>query len=153
MSTTVQLVLSEDVPHLGRMGDVVSVRAGYARNYLIPRKLAVSATLRNVKQLDHEKRVIAKRVEKRMDEAKSIAQRLEGVSLTISRRVTEEEKLYGSVNEKDIREALKNEGFDIEKSKIALETPIKNLGVFNVTIGLAADISAAIKVWVVAAED
>lgn len=153
MSTTVQLVLSEDVPHLGRMGDVVNVRAGYARNYLIPRKLAVAATPRNVKQLDHEKRVIAKRVEKRMDEAKSVAQRLEGVSLTIPRRVTAEEKLYGSVNEKDIQEALNNEGFDIEKSKITLEAPIKNLGVFNVTIGLAADISAAIKVWVVAAED
>ena len=153
MSTNVQLVLSEDVPNVGRMGDVVSVRAGYARNYLLPRKLAVVATPRNVKQLEHEKRVINKRVEKRLDEAKSLADKLEGVSLTITRKVTEDEKLYGSVTTRDIDEALRREGFEVERSKIILETPIKNLGVFNVTLDLAGGISPEIKVWVVAEED
>lgn len=153
MSSTMQLVLSEDVAHLGRMGDVVTVRAGYARNYLIPRKLAVAATSRNVKRLEHEKRVVQKRVDKRLEEAKSMAERLEGVSLTITRKVTHDEKLYGSVTVRDIGEALKAEGFDIDGSKIVLSAPIKNLGVFNVTLNLTGDISAEIKVWVVAEEE
>ncbi len=153
MSSTVQLVLSEDVANLGRMGDVVTVRAGYARNFLIPRKLAVAATPRNVKRLEHEQRVIQKRVDKRLAEAKSVAERLEGVSLTITRKVTHDEKLYGSVTVRDIAEALKVEGFEIEVSKIILAAPIKNLGVFNVTLKLAAEISAEIKVWVVAEEE
>jgi large subunit ribosomal protein L9 len=147
-----QLVLAEDVPHLGHMGDVVTVKAGYARNYLLPRKLAVVATPRNVKQLEHQKRVIAKRAEKRVQEAQSRAQRLEGISITLARRVTEEEKLYGSVTPRDIEHALQDEGFDVDHRSIEVPQAIKNLGVFNVKIHLAPQVSVDIKVWVVAEE-
>jgi large subunit ribosomal protein L9 len=147
-----QLVLSEDVPNLGHMGDVVKVKAGYARNYLLPRNLAVVATPRNIKRLEHEKRVIGKRLEKRLEEARSQAERLEGISVTIARKVTEEEKLYGSVTSRDVEEALREEGFDIERQQIEIPKAIKNLGVFNVTIHLAREVSVEIKVWVVAEE-
>lgn len=152
MGSQMQLVLSEDVPNLGHMGDVVKVKAGYARNYLLPRNLAVVATPRNIKRLEHEKRVIGKRLEKRLEEARSQAERLEGISVTIARKVTEEEKLYGSVTSRDVEEALREEGFDIERQQIEIPKAIKNLGVFNVTIHLAREVSVEIKVWVVAEE-
>ena len=152
MSSQMQLVLAEDVPHLGHMGDVVTVKAGYARNYLLPRKLAVVATPRNVKQLEHQKRVIAKRAEKRLQDAQAQAERLEGISITIARRVTEEEKLYGSVTPRDIEQALHEEGLEVDYRKIEVPQAIKNLGVFNVKVHLAPEVKVEIKVWVVAEE-
>ncbi|MCD6498434.1 MAG: 50S ribosomal protein L9 [Deltaproteobacteria bacterium] len=147
-----QLILAEDVPHLGQMGDVVNVRRGYARNYLLPRKLAVAATERNVKEMEHHRRVIDSRRAKILEDARSRAAKLSGTSVTIVRKVAEEEKLYGSVTERDVQTALAAEGFDLEMRQIGLEHHIKNLGVFTVPIHLAHGIDVDVKVWVVAEE-
>ncbi len=149
MGSTVQVILAEDVPNLGHMGDLVTVKRGYARNYLLPKKLAVIATERNRKELEHHKRVLQRKLAKRLEEAKSLAEKLEGVSLTIPRKVAEDEKLYGSVSERDIQKALAEEGFEVEARQILLERHIKNIGMFDVPIRLAKDVEVTIKVWVV----
>ena len=152
MASTIQVILAEDVPHLGSMGDLVTVRRGYARNYLLPRKLAVAATERNVKQLQHQKRIMEQKAAKRLEEARSVAEKLKDVSLVIEKKVAEEEKLYGSVTERDIQHALADQGFSIEPRQILLEKHIKNLGVFTVPIRLANEVEVPLKVWVVAEE-
>jgi len=146
-----QVILREDVESLGATGQVVNVKDGYARNYLIPRGLAVHATKRNVKRFDHEKRVIAKRDTKRRKEAQSLKERLEALSLTIAKHTGEEDKLFGAVTNREIADALKEEtGLEIDRKSIHLEQPIKSLGVYSVELKLARDVAATIKVWVVA---
>jgi large subunit ribosomal protein L9 len=145
-----QVILSEEIPSLGRTGEVVTVKNGYGRNYLIPRGMAVLATPRNVKRLDHEKRVIEKRDEKRQLDAQATKSKLEAVSLTIAKHTGEEDKLFGSVTTRDIADALKEEGFEIDKRVIQLEQPIKALGVYTVPLRLGHEITAALKLWVVA---
>jgi large subunit ribosomal protein L9 len=145
-----QVILSEEIPSLGRTGEVVTVKNGYGRNYLIPRGMAVLATPRNVKRLDHEKRVIEKRDEKRQLDAQATKSKLEAVSLTIAKHTGEEDKLFGSVTTRDIADALKEEGFEIDKRVIQLEQPIKALGVYIVFLCLGHEITAALKLWVVA---
>ncbi len=153
MASTIQVILAEDVPHLGGMGELVTVRRGYARNYLLPRKLAMVATERNVRQLQHQKRVLELKLAKRLEEARSVADKLKDVSLVIEKKVAEEEKLYGSVTERDIQKALAAEGFAIEVPQILLDKHIKNLGVFTVSVKLAREVEVPVKVWVVAEEE
>jgi large subunit ribosomal protein L9 len=145
-----QVILREEISSLGHTGEVVTVKNGYGRNYLIPRGLAVMATPRNVKRLDHEKRVIDKRDEKRQLDAEATKSKLEAVSLTIAKHTGEEDKLFGSVTTRDIADALKEEGFDVDKRVIALEQPIKALGVYTVPLKLGREITAELKLWVVA---
>lgn len=145
-----QVILREEISSLGHTGEVVTVKNGYGRNYLIPRGLAVMATPRNVKRLDHEKRVIDKRDEKRQLAAEATKSKLEAVSLTIAKHTGEEDKLFGSVTTRDIADALKEEGFDVDKRVIALEQPIKALGVYTVPLKLGREITAELKLWVVA---
>jgi large subunit ribosomal protein L9 len=145
-----QVILREEISSLGHTGEVVTVKNGYGRNYLIPRGLAVMATPRNVKRLDHEKRVIDKRDEKRQLAAEATKSKLEAVSLTIAKHTGEEDKLFGSVTTRDIADALKEEGFDVDKRLIALEQPIKALGVYTVPLKLGREITAELKLWVVA---
>ncbi len=152
MGSTIRLILAEDVPNLGSMGDLVTVRRGYARNYLLPRDLAVAATERNVKQLQHHKRMMETKLAKRLEEARSVADKLKEVSLVIEKKVAEEEKLYGSVTERDIQKALEAQGFSVDVGQILLEKHIKNLGVFTVPIHLAKEVEVPVKVWVVAEE-
>jgi large subunit ribosomal protein L9 len=145
-----QVILCEDITNLGQTGDLLTVKDGYARNYLLPRGLAVLATSRNVRRLDHEKRVIAQRDAKRRKDAQSIKDKVEGLSLTIGANVGEDEKLFGSVTNRDIAEALVAEGVEIDRRQILLDQPIKALGVYTVDVKLARDVTAALKVWVVA---
>jgi large subunit ribosomal protein L9 len=145
-----QVILIEDVPNLGEIGQEVKVKPGYARNYLLPRKLAVTASTGGAKRLQHEKRIAeakAKRVRVADD---ALAKKLEQLSLTIARKVGEQEKLFGSVTAIDIEAALTEEKLPVDRRKILLNEPIKTLGVFEVPVRLRQDLETKIKVWVVA---
>lgn len=147
-----QVILREDVEHLGRTGEIVSVREGYGRNFLIPRGLAVIASSRNVKQLEHDKRVIAQRESKLLRNAEALKAKLEGLSLNIAKQAGEGDKLFGSVTPKEIAEELAAKGVTIDRKKLRLEEPIRSLGVHPVQVALGRDVTAEIKVWVVAAD-
>lgn len=144
-----QVILREDVEHLGRIGDLVSVADGFGRNFLLPRKKAVLATTKNVKALEHEKRVIAERAKKLLDESTALARRIGSVSITIDRQAGEEDKLFGSVTAMDIHEALKKEGIDVDRKRIQLEEPIKRLGEYAVPVKLQQAVTAELKLFVV----
>lgn len=145
-----KVILREDMKSLGKMGEVVKVTPGYARNYLIPKGLAVEAVTKNIRALEHEKRVIQDRARKILDKAKGLAGELSAVSLTIKARAGEEEKLFGSVTAMDIAEALKEKGFAVDKKKILLDEPIKRLGAYRVDVRVAPDVAATVSVEVVA---
>jgi large subunit ribosomal protein L9 len=146
----VQIILSEDVPNLGRPGDVVKVRAGYARNYLLPRRLAVEANPKNLRAFEHQKALAMLRREANKGLALKLKQRLEGLALTISANAGEEGKLFGSVTNIDIERALRERGFDIERRKIMLAEPIKQLGEFTVPVRLDPEVEAGLKLTVAA---
>jgi large subunit ribosomal protein L9 len=145
----VKILLREDVENLGKVGEVVEVAGGYGRNYLLPRGLAVKASTKNLKEQDHQKRLIQARMDKQKKDAQELAGSLESVSCTIARKTGEEEKLYGSVTSRDIEEALREEGVSIDRKRILLDEPIKKLGVFTVPVKLHTDVTGNIKVWVV----
>ncbi len=144
-----QVILKEDVQSLGKAGDVVNVSEGYGRNYLLPEKKAILAAPNNLKQLEHQKRIVEALQLKRKRTAEELSQKLASLSLTISRDAGEEDKLFGSVTTKDISEALKNEGFIIDRHDIHLDAPIKKLGIFDVPAKLHPEVTATVKVWVV----
>lgn len=146
-----QIILTEEVKGVGRAGEIVAVKDGYGRNYLIPRKLAVPATSINLKALEHEKKVIADRQGKLKREAEKVAKGIEALSCSIPCQVGEEGKLFGSVTTIDIEKFLKENGFAIERKNIHLEEPIKSLGEFTVEIKLHQDVKANLKVSVVKA--
>ena len=147
-----EVVLKEDIIKLGKMGEVVRVKDGYARNYLLPRGLVLSANSKNVKSLEHEKRVIAGRRERVVREAQKISDQISAVSVTITARAGEEGKLFGSVTNIHIEKALSQQGFKVERRKIDLPQPIKNLGDYKIPVRLASDVVANIKVSVVSDE-
>jgi large subunit ribosomal protein L9 len=147
-----QVVLREDVPNLGRSGEVVNVKPGYGRNFLIPRGLAVLATPKNVSRLEHEKRVIESRTQKLLKDAQAVKDRLEQLSVNIARSVGAGDKLYGSVSGRDIAESIQAAGVPIDHRKIHLEEPLRALGMYTVDIRLAREVVAKVKVWVVAKE-
>lgn len=144
-----KVILTEDVAHLGSAGDMLKVRDGYARNYLIPKAMAVIATTQNVRQLEHQKRQIQAKLAKLKKESEGLAQRIENISCTIARAAGEEDKLFGSVTSSDIYASLSNEGIEVDKKKIMLDEPIKSLGIFTVPIKVHSDVTANLKVWVV----
>jgi large subunit ribosomal protein L9 len=148
-----QIILRDDMDNLGKSGEVVNVKAGYARNYLLPRGFAIKATASDVKRVEHEKRVIAARTSKLAKEAQAEADGLSKVSVSIARAVGEEEKLYGSVTSRDIAEALGEQGVKVDSKKIHLEEPIKALGLTEVQVKLGRGVNATIKVWVVKKEE
>jgi large subunit ribosomal protein L9 len=143
-----KVILREDVANLGRSGEVVTVKDGYGRNYLLPRKMAVLANERNIRQLDHEKTVISARQEKLKTGAQQTAKGLEAVQVRITRRVGEQDKLYGSVTALDVAEALAAKGHRIDRRTIHLPEPIKSVGTFDVEIRLHREVAAKIKVEV-----
>jgi len=145
-----KIILREDVPDLGAMGELVDVKPGYARNYLLPRGLAVPATTKNLRRLEHDKRVIQQRVAKAKSEAETLKKRIESLSVTIAKQVGEEDKIFGSVTSKEIEESLREEGIRIDRKNILLEEPIRALGVYPVTVKLHRDVTAKLKIWVVA---
>ncbi|WP_437741239.1 50S ribosomal protein L9 [Sorangium sp. So ce1504] len=149
MATHIHVVLTEDLHNVGKSGELVKVRPGFARNYLIPRGLAVGATAENVSRIEHEKRVAESRAAKTRSEAEQLASKLNQVKITISRPVGEGDKLYGSVTARDIEEALAAQGFSVDRRRIETDT-IKTLGAHPVVIRLAPSITASVEVTVAA---
>jgi large subunit ribosomal protein L9 len=144
-----QIILTQDVENLGKAGELVSVRPGYGRNYLVPRGLAVSATVRNKNRLDHEKAVIERKVSRERASATELAGRINGMTLQFERIVGEDEKLFGSVTNRDIAEQLKKAGIEIDHRWVQIEAPIKALGKYETSVRLVAGVSATLKFWVV----
>jgi len=144
-----EVILRHAVENLGKPGDVVKVKNGYARNYLLPHNLAYEATPGNLKRIQQERDRLEAAENQRRDAAQGIATKLEQVSLTFSARVGEEGKLFGSVTASDIAQQLAQQGFEIEKRQIDLHEPIKSLGVYRVPVRLHADVKPEIRVWVI----
>jgi large subunit ribosomal protein L9 len=145
-----EVILKEDVANVGKIGDVVRVRDGYARNYLLPRGLVMIANKKNLKTFEHQKKVVGDQKQKIMRQAQSVGEQLGGAEVTISMRAGEEGKLFGSVTNMHIEKALKAKGLNVERRKIHLQEPIKTLGEFEVPVRLTAELTVPIKVSVVA---
>lgn len=144
-----KVILTEDIPNLGKMGDLIQIKDGHARNYLIPKKLAVPANPQNLKAFEHQKTLLKQKQNRIKREAEKLAEKIENISCTISKPTGEEDKLFGSVTSLDIEESLKEEGVKIDRKKILLEEPIKTLGIYKVPIKVHPEIIAKLKVWVV----
>lgn len=144
-----EVILRQSIENLGNPGDVVTVKAGYARNYLLPRGLAYEATPGNLKRIAVERQRLEAAENTRRDSAKELAKRIEEVSLTFSARVGEEGKLFGSITAADIAHQLETQGISIEKRQVDLHDPIKTLGVFRVPVRLHADVHPEVRVWVI----
>jgi large subunit ribosomal protein L9 len=144
-----EIILRQAVESLGKPGDVVKVKSGYARNFLLPRGLAYEATPGNLKRIQQERERLEAAENERRGAAQGIADRLEQVSLTFSARVGEEGKLFGSVTSADIAQQLEAQGFHVEKRQIDLHEPIKALGVYRIPVRLHADVHPEIRVWVI----
>src|SRR3954468_5675161 len=145
-----EVILRDHVDNLGRRGDIVKVTPGYARNYLLPRKLALAVTDNNKRQIEREKKLAEARDLEEKGAAEAIGARLAQLDIEIARRVGEHDTLYGSVTSQDIAQALKEKGFDIDKRKIALADPLKALGETVVPVKIHRDVTAQLKVKVVA---
>ena len=144
-----EIILRQAVENLGKPGDVVKVKSGYARNYLLPHGLAYEATPGNLKRIQQERDRLEAAENERRGAAQGVAESLEQVSLTFSARVGEEGKLFGSVTSADIAQQLESQGFHIEKRQVDLHEPIKALGVYRIPIRLHADVKPEIRVWVI----
>jgi large subunit ribosomal protein L9 len=143
------VILREDVEKLGAAGEMVTVRDGYARNFLLPRGLAYPATEGNKKRLEAEQKSRVRRADADVARAGEVAARLEAVSLSFTMKAGEGDKLFGSVTSHDIAERLKGEGFEVDKKTIELPEPIKALGVYKVPVRLHPDVKPEVRVWVV----
>jgi len=148
-----KIILLENIPSLGKAGDRVQVAAGYARNFLIPRKMALEATPANLQHLERQKDTFFKKAGKEKEEAADLATRIEGLSCTLARSAGEQEKLFGSVTSMDLQEFLASQGIQIDRRKIVLPHPIKTLGNFTVPIKLHADVTAQLKVQINPADE
>ena len=148
-----RVILREDVAQLGDIGDVVTVKSGYARNYLLPRGLAVVANERQMKRLVHEKAVIEARVAKARTAAEGVKNKLDQLVLTIDKAAGENEKLFGSVTAMEIDALLREQGFELDRRKLGMNENIKALGEYPIEIKLHRDVTATIKVNVVAREE
>jgi len=144
-----KVILQQDVANLGQTGDVVKVKDGYGRNFLVPRGLAVIADERNVARLEHQTRMAAAKASKALGGAQELANKISETAVTIKVKAGEEGQLHGSVTNRDIAEALAAEGFDLDRRLIHLAEAIKNVGVFQVPVKLHRDVEAEIKVYVI----
>ena len=144
-----KVVLLEDIPRLGKMGDLIQTKDGYARNYLLPKKIAVPANPQNLKTLEHQKTLLQQKQNRIKRDAEKLAQKIEKISCTISKPAGEEDKLFGAVTSLDIEESLNEEGLKIDRKRIQLEEPIKSLGIYKVPIKLHPEVTANLKIWVV----
>ncbi|MCD6352882.1 MAG: 50S ribosomal protein L9 [Proteobacteria bacterium] len=144
-----KVILLKDNPKLGKVGDLIQVKDGFARNHLIPKNLAAPANLQNIKSLNHQKHLIAQKQNRIKKDAEKLSRKIEAVSCTIAKPAGEEDKLFGSVTSMDIEESLKEENIAIDRKKILLEEPIKTLGIYKIPIKLHPEVTASLKVWVV----
>jgi large subunit ribosomal protein L9 len=144
-----QVILKEDVDNLGKAGDIVKVAPGYARNFLLPKEKALIASLGNVKELENQKRHVKNKIDKMKLSAEDLAKEIEALSITISKKAGEQEKIFGSVTSMEIADALKKEGITVDKKTIMIEEPIKSLGDFTVGVKIHSEVIANLKIWVV----
>jgi large subunit ribosomal protein L9 len=144
-----KVILRRNFDQLGKVGDVVAVKDGYARNYLIPRQIVYQATKGNILALEEEKKQFLKKEAKELDLAQKLATEIEKVSITIPVKVGEEDKIFGTVTSQMIADSMKEKGYDIDKRKIEITEPIKSLGIYSVTIKIHPSVSAVVKTWVV----
>jgi large subunit ribosomal protein L9 len=144
-----KVILKTDVKDLGHVGEVINVKDGFARNFLVPQGLAVEASMKNVKVFEHEKKKIQEMARKVKSGAAGLAEKISAAKITIKAKAGEEDKLFGSVTSMDIADALKAEGIEIDKKKIQLDEPIKRIGEYTVAIKLHSEISAQLNVQVV----
>jgi large subunit ribosomal protein L9 len=143
-----KVILREDVKNLGEMGSIVDVKRGFGRNYLIPRNLAVEANPNNIKEFEHQKKIILQKAKKIKQSAEDLAEKLSKLSIVLEAQAGEEDKLFGSVTSKDIAEEIEKQGFEIDKRKILLEEPIKRLGNYEVPVKIHQDVTATVNVEV-----
>jgi large subunit ribosomal protein L9 len=150
MPANIQVILQQDVAKVGKSGELIRVRPGFARNFLLPRQLAVPATTAAVHRIEHEKAVATARAEKAKKEAREVAAKIGAVSIKIMQKAGDDGRLFGSVTSKDIEAALKTAGFVVDRRKIELADAIKSTGTFEVRLNLVSDVTATVKVEVVA---
>ena len=146
----VEVILRDDVPSLGKIGQVVRVKPGYARNFLFPRGLAVEANRKNLHVLEHQKRVISAKADRERNTAEGAAQKLNGLKLQVAARAGEEGRLFGSVTNIDIERLLANKGFQVDRRRIELADPIKQLGTYPIVVQVGRDVRATVELTVVA---
>lgn len=143
-----KLILQENIEHLGQIGDIVKVAPGYARNYLLPKGFAIEATEKNAKALEHAKRQLAYKKNKTLEAAKQLVAKLEALSINLTHQAGEEGKLFGSVTNMEIAAFLKENGVEVDRKKIALTEPIKQLGEYSVLVKVHPEVTATLKVQV-----
>ncbi len=144
-----KVILLQTIQKLGEAGKIINVKDGYARNYLIPQKIAIPATDENIKRIEKIKKLREKEEEKVIQKEQQLKEKLEHLSLTITAEVKNEEEIYGSITEQQILKALKQEGIDLKGKKLILEAPIKKLGVYTIDVKLHPKVTAQLKIWVV----
>ena len=144
-----KVILTEDIPKLGKTGDTVEVARGYGRNYLVPQGKALLASSKNVKALEHKRRLLRGKAEMMRKDAEGLAEKIKGITVSVARKVVEEGKLYGSVTVSDLLQALEQRGVVLERKQIKLDEPIKALGEYKVTVKYHADVEAEFTVQVV----
>jgi large subunit ribosomal protein L9 len=147
-----KVILKEDVRNIGTMGQIVDVADGYARNFLVPKGLAVDANVKNIRALEHAKKTIQEKAKKIRGQAQELSDKIVNMTIMIKAKSGEEGKLFGSVTSMDIAEQMKNQGIDIDKKKIVIEEPIKRLGAYSVGIKLHSDVITQVALQVVAEE-
>lgn len=144
-----EVILKQDIDKIGKSGSVVKVKDGFARNFLFPNNMALPLTSANLKKLEEEKKIKATQLDKARNACEEKKKRIESLSLTISALVQDDEKLYGSVTEQEIANALEEEGLQIDKNLIILAEPIKSLGIYEIPVKLHPEVTAKVKVWIV----
>jgi large subunit ribosomal protein L9 len=149
MPANIQVILQQDVDKLGKSGDLVRVRPGFARNFLLPRQLAVPASTAAVRRVEHDKVVALAKAEKAKKEAREVAAKIDGLKITIAHKAGEDGRLFGSVTTKDIEAAVKAQGLTVDRKKLHLAEPLKAVGSFEIPVKLLADVAATLKVEVV----
>jgi len=148
-----KIILKEDVRHLGRAGDVIDVKDGYARNYLIPRQIAAHADTANMKRLDHERRMLLAHREKQRKEALKTVDAIDGVTLVFEVQTGEYDKMFGSITTHDIERKLEEMGKSVERRLLGLDSPIRSVGGYRVPVHLLSDVQAQLRVWVLPTAD
>ena len=141
-----KVILTKDMDNLGKAGALVEVKPGYGRNYLLPRQLAVAATAKNIRQLDHQKAGILARASKEKQNMTAMAQKLSAIEVRLKRKVGEQNKLFGSVTSKDIHEQLVNQGYTLERKQVHLPEPLKDVGTHEVEVKLHPEVTAKLRV-------
>ena len=144
----VEVILRDDVPNLGKIGDVVRVRPGYARNFLLPRGLAVEANRKNLRMLEHHKRVIGAKAQREHQAAEAAAAQIEGLRLSVRAKVGDEGRLFGSVTNLDVERLLAERGVTVDRRRIALEDPIKQLGTYRIEVQVGRGVRATVELTV-----